>query len=120
MPDPLYHMPEVQKRQDFISVYSYHNAYPQIPDAVDGLSDSLIYQRDDYLEYQCQQLHKLSDQMGKNKECHISEWGFSVSNRNILNDTVFKAAYIVKNCINIIGQVDVLAYWMRYRSLRRI
>ena len=177
MPEPLYDMPEVMRRQDFVSIYSYPNDYPkdgtarlkppargqhraggEIPfgthiSSAKKFSFNPVFSRDDYLEYQCSQLSRLTAPASDASlpasaeplapaqdtklpgapmpltaadanlpdstisppappERHISEWGFSVSNRNLLNDSIFKAAYIVKNCINVIGQVDVLAYWM--------
>lgn len=120
MAEPLYQMPEVLRRLDFISIYSYPNDYPQKAAKALDIPEGQCFSRDDYLEYQCGQLNKMQNHIrlshirkesGENVERHISEWGFSVSNRNMLNDSIFKAAYIVKNCINIIGQADLLAYW---------
>ena len=111
MSEPLYHMKEVLKRQDFVSIYSYPNDYPKdTPAALSALTNQILF-RDDFLEYQCSQLKDIVNP-SKNIEKHISEWGFSISNRNLLNDSIYKAAYIVKNCIKVIGQIDLLAYWM--------
>lgn len=44
-------------------------------------------------------------------ELHIDEWNFTISNRNILNDSCEQGAYILKNCIDMNGQVDIMAYW---------
>lgn len=46
------------------------------------------------------------------KELHASEWNFSVSNRNVLNDHCMKGAYLVKNMLDSIGIVDLMGYWM--------
>lgn len=40
----------------------------------------------------------------------INEWNLTPSVRNYINDTTFKAAYIVKNTIDIYGMVDALGY----------
>lgn len=123
MLEPLEHMQEVLRRLDFISIYSYPNDYPKRAEKALNISSGQIFLRDDFLEYQCAQLNKMQERIGlfhqhqeqgtkKPVERHISEWGFSVSNRNMLNDSVFKAAYIVKNCINVLGQVDILGYWI--------
>lgn len=42
---------------------------------------------------------------------HISEWNFTLSNRNVLNDSCEQGAYVLKNCIDMNGEVDVMAYW---------
>lgn len=43
---------------------------------------------------------------------HVSEWSFSVSSRNILNDHCMKGAYLVKNMIDSIGMADIMGYWV--------
>ena len=44
-------------------------------------------------------------------EFHIDEWNFTISNRNLLNDSCEQGAYIVKNCIDMAGDIDLMAYW---------
>lgn len=44
-------------------------------------------------------------------EFHIDEWNFTISNRNVLNDSCEQGAYILKNCIEMNGVVDMMAYW---------
>lgn len=44
-------------------------------------------------------------------EIHIDEWNFTISNRNVLNDSCEQGAYILKNCIDMNGKVDFMAYW---------
>lgn len=45
------------------------------------------------------------------QEFHIDEWNFTISNRNVLNDSCEQGAYIVKNCIDVSEKVDLMAYW---------
>ncbi len=45
------------------------------------------------------------------KECHLDEWNYTVSNRNVLSDSCEQAAYIMKNYIDMAGLVDVMSYW---------
>lgn len=45
------------------------------------------------------------------QELHASEWNFSVSSRNVLNDHCMKGAYLVKNMLDSIGIVDLAGYW---------
>ena len=40
----------------------------------------------------------------------ICEWNFTPSVRNYLNDTTFKAAYIIKNLIDLFGEVWAMGY----------
>ena len=43
---------------------------------------------------------------------YITEWGNSISNRNKLNDTTFKGAYILKNLLDVCTKVDRMGYWI--------
>jgi len=45
------------------------------------------------------------------EEIYITEWNSTFSNRNPLNDSCAHAAYIMKNCIEMVGEVDSMAYW---------
>ncbi len=44
-------------------------------------------------------------------ELHISEWNFTISNRNLLNDSCEQGAYVLKNCIDMDGEVTHMSYW---------
>lgn len=45
------------------------------------------------------------------REIHIDEWNFTISNRNVINDSCEQGAYILKNCIDVAGEVNLMAYW---------
>lgn len=47
-------------------------------------------------------------------ELNVTEWNISISNRDYLNDSCFKASYIVKNIIDNINEnkVNMLGYWL--------
>lgn len=45
-------------------------------------------------------------------ELHVSEWNFSISNRNILNDSCMKGAYVVRDILESIGLADMMGYWI--------
>lgn len=42
---------------------------------------------------------------------HIGEWNFTVSNRNVLNDSCEQGAYILKNCMDMANEADKMIYW---------
>jgi len=44
-------------------------------------------------------------------EVFLTEWNFTVSDRNPLNDRCFKGAYIVQNVLECINQLDIMGYW---------
>lgn len=43
---------------------------------------------------------------------YITEWNSTTSHKDLLSDTCFKAAYIVKNAIRVIPKIDGLCYWL--------
>lgn len=44
-------------------------------------------------------------------EFHIDEWNFTISNRNVINDSCEQGAYIMKNCIDLAGEIEMMSYW---------
>lgn len=46
------------------------------------------------------------------KEVYVTEWNDTISNRNYSNDSCYKGAYIMKNIIDNLDEVDMLGYWI--------
>ena|GEM_PF-402491 len=44
-------------------------------------------------------------------EVLITEWNFTVSDRNTLNDSCFKGAYIMQNVLECIDRMEIMGYW---------
>lgn len=42
---------------------------------------------------------------------YITEWNLTVSHRNLINDTCFKATYLVKNFLENYDRPDAIGYW---------
>ena len=42
---------------------------------------------------------------------YITEWNLTVSHRNLINDTCFKATYVFKNFLENYDRVDASGYW---------
>jgi Beta-xylosidase len=94
---------------DFISLYSY----PYDRNQLDSNAYNSCYSRNqnymlNYADMAREVLHKNGFW---NQELHISEWNFTVSNRNCLNDSAFKGAYLVKNLLDMYGKADIVGYW---------
>jgi len=47
-------------------------------------------------------------------ELNVTEWNLSISNRNFLNDSCYKATYLVKNIIDNFAQhkINMIGYWL--------
>lgn len=67
-----------------------------------------------YMEHKIQQVkHALGNSGFQNLELNATEWNISISNRELLNDSCFKATYITKNIIdNLNGYINIMGYWM--------
>jgi xylan 1,4-beta-xylosidase len=50
--------------------------------------------------------------IGISKPLYISEWSNTVSRSNLLNDTLYKGAFIIKSLKDLFDQVDGLGYWL--------
>lgn len=95
------------QQPSFISIYNY----PYSIDSIDKRhNQSTDY---DYLRNHLLRMRQIMEDVGfRAPEVHVSEWNFSVSSRNVLNDHCMKGAYLVKNLIDSIGFVDVSGYWV--------
>lgn len=93
---------------DFLSVYSYQ--YVALWDAGERYGRKSIDVS--YIENQISILQEAMKKEGfPVKEIHISEWNYTISSRNLLSDGCQQGAYILKNCIDMNGRVDFMAYW---------
>ena len=93
---------------DFISLY----CYPYIRGNEDGTAYAKISTDSAFLKNQLQIAREVIQNSRLNRsEIHVSEWSFTISNRNILNDSCYKGAYVMKNIIDSLDMADVLGYW---------
>lgn len=94
---------------DFISIYSY----PYVRGSENGYSYAKRSSDPNILINRINGMKKLIEGTKiKFKEFMVTEWNATLSNRNYTNDSCFKAAYIMKNIIDSIHEVDLLGYWV--------
>lgn len=96
-------------RPDFITLY----CYPYIRGDEDGSAYARQSTDRDFLKNQLE----MAGQIIKNSalcdtEIHVTEWSSTISNRNILNDSCFKGAYIMKGILDTFGRGKMLGYWV--------
>lgn len=48
----------------------------------------------------------------KGTEIIITEWNNTISNRNAINDSLFKGSYLIKNFAAIMSKIDGIVYWL--------
>lgn len=101
---------EWKKRRElpnFITCYSY----PYTQDTVERVRSQS--RNADLMREQLQFIRKtLAETDFPTQEIHITEWNFSVSNRNVLNDHCMKGAYLVRNMIDSVNMADIMGYWV--------
>lgn len=94
-------------RPDFISVYSYSYLLLQQDGVYFGKqsldSNFTKNQLDIFKEI-------LKEEDFEAPELHITEWNFTISNRNCINDSCAQGAYVLKTCIESIGNVDMMGF----------
>lgn len=95
-------------RPDFISVYSYSYLLLQ----QDGLYFGKRSLDSSFVKNQLEIFRQiLNEEEFSAKELHITEWNFTISNRNCINDSCAQGAYIMKTCMDLIGHADKLGFW---------
>ncbi|MCD8154818.1 MAG: helix-turn-helix domain-containing protein [Clostridiales bacterium] len=98
-----------RQRPDFITLY----CYPYIRGDEDGVAYGRQSSDRDFLKNQLEMVESvLEDSALAGTEIHVSEWSSTLSNRNVLNDSCYKASHIVKNVIDCFGKASVLGYWV--------
>lgn len=103
-----------QKRKEqpnFISLYCY--PYPGEKGS-SGKKPELSMDQNYVKNYICKSVKIIKDSGIKVDDIHISEWSFTVSNRNKLNDSCIKGAYLTKNIIDVIDLegIKMIGYWI--------
>ena len=68
---------------------------------------------EEILIHMVQEMRQVLSHIGFDKvKLYVTEWNLTVSDRNYINDSCYKGAYIVKNVISLYGEADKLAYFM--------
>lgn len=92
---------------DFISLYCYpYTMYTMDKDRNQSRTAGLLRKT---LKF----VRETMDEVGfGDKELHVTEWNFSVSNRNTLNDSCMKGAYVMRDLLESLDYADVMGYWV--------
>ncbi len=95
---------------DFVSMYCYPAIYvePETHEAYELEGKILkVDAMHAYLDGQKRILHK----HGMYMPLYISEWNFTIINANVLNDSRFKGAYLLKTIMEMHNEADLMGYW---------
>ena len=98
-----------KERPDFISL----NCYPYMQEKE---ADSYYEKRSTDMEFVRHNIEMAVNAMLKagfpETELHVSEYSLSLSNRNIINDTCMKGAFLVFNAISCLGKAKLMGHWL--------
>ena len=95
-------------KPDFISMYSYSYLLIQQDSMYFGkrsLDNNFVKNQTDIFKQVLQEEEFMAE------ELHITEWNYTISNRNCISDSCAHGAYVMKTCIESIGNVDKMGYW---------
>ncbi|MFA5576560.1 MAG: helix-turn-helix domain-containing protein [Tissierellaceae bacterium] len=127
--DFLSYVDEKDVPLDFVSLHIYPEAFSQeeeMSDLLEGLRNGTeilqimmkhrtmktIYFSQDHTYKTLESAgRKIKSNLSKEAEIHITEWGATSNGRNLISDTSFMAAFIVRNVLKSIGQTNSLGYW---------
>lgn len=94
---------------DFMSLYCYRSRDKEL------VNDETPYffeaQKDNFLIKYLSDHKAIMSACGMHMPVHISEWNLTVVNRNVLNDSCFKGAYVMKNLMALYAEAEVIGYW---------
>ena len=96
-------------RPDFISAcfYSYEQGKDDRDEFAKRSTDN------EYMFHCVENFKKLVMESGfMDTPIYLTEWNLTISDRNFINDTCFKGAYIAKNMLDIYGLTEVSAYFL--------
>lgn len=96
-------------RPDFISIYIYN--YERGKE-----NDDRYAKRSTDDDFFLHNINSVKEQIAEAKmddiKLYITEWNFTASVRNYLNDSCFGGAYIIKNILDLYGQLDEVAHYL--------
>ncbi|WP_165860515.1 GH39 family glycosyl hydrolase [Lactiplantibacillus pentosus] len=95
---------------DFFSVYLYAQEFDNSNMTID-VKNNISSNPDQLLKMIRDIKTKLLRHNLRHIPLLVTEWNISVSDRNFVNDSLFKAAYIIKNVLTCGPEVKMFGYW---------
>ncbi|MGN1377395.1 MAG: hypothetical protein ACI4V6_03505, partial [Dorea sp.] len=94
---------------DFMSLYCYRTLLEE------AMADSRVLAQElqgpDFLIKYLRSKKKILKENGMDIPVIISEWNMTVFNCNVLNDSCYKGAYVMKNLMQLYSEVEMAGYW---------
>ena len=97
---------------EFINVHYYSDILPDSSHSMGLAPASTFPRRTDDFSLWIGSIRKILSQCGApNLPVYLTEWNFTLSHRNLINDTCFKSCYIMKNLLRNYDRLDSFGYW---------
>lgn len=93
---------------EFISIL----LFPYDSSRKDGKVNYYRTQSENYEYEKLQSIHQIMEEGEVDIPLYVVEWNSSISNRNFLNDSCFRASYITKKIVEILSMADMVCLWM--------
>ena len=93
---------------EFISIL----LFPYDSSRKDGKVNYYRTQSENFEYEKLQSIHQIMEEGEVDIPLYVVEWNSSISNRNFLNDSCFRASYITKKIIEILSMADMVCLWM--------
>lgn len=90
---------------------SFHFPYMVVMGNVKLLGELKKIVRTDFLQEKIDAIRRILKQEQFEGEFYVTDWNYSVSNRSYLEDSSFRAAFLVKNILQNRKKVDMLGIW---------
>ena len=101
-------------KPEFMNIHYYSDIIPKNTDEFilsEATASQFPKHTDDFSQY-IKKMKKTFHSVGINDvPIYMTEWNFTLSHRNLISDTCFKACYILKNLLENYDQLDSFGYW---------
>ena len=98
---------------DFVNLHYYDDDIELMNDSANGerLLNKLNPTPDSFSRYLDRIYDCLDEYHLVGKPFYMTEWNLTVSHRNLINDTCFKACYLTKNLLENYDRLESFGYW---------
>jgi len=98
---------------EFLDVHYYSDNFLDLPPFAATFSSPARCNADsEHFSKFLDRLDRFTDDEGLSElPVYITEWNWTVSHRNLINDTCFKASYLIKNFLENYDRVQAIGYW---------
>lgn len=93
---------------DFFSIY----LYPQKFENEDGIIKNEVFMSSNMMRNMIDDTKRvMKDTNFINVPLYVTEWNISISDRNYIHDSLFKANFMIDSILNCAGKVAMMGYW---------